>query len=91
MTDAQLTSLRCFLKEILLASISDTIGIIKGARSYFSKLSFLFHLKNHNSKDVNLKFPSYCESLVMVIITRHIFIDIFQNECFSAVNFSCGV
>ena len=31
---------------------------IKGARSYFSKFSFLFHLKNHHSKDVNFKFQS---------------------------------
>ena len=27
-----------------------------GAPSYFSKFSFLFHLKNHHSKIVNLKF-----------------------------------
>ena len=30
--------------------------VIKVARSYFSKFSFLFHLKNHYSKAVNLKF-----------------------------------
>ena len=29
---------------------------IKSARSYFSKFSFLFHLRNHHSKDINLKF-----------------------------------
>ena len=29
---------------------------VKGARSYSSKLSFLSHLKNHHSKDVNSKF-----------------------------------
>ena len=29
---------------------------IKGAWSYFSTFSFLFHLKNHHSKDVNFKF-----------------------------------
>ena len=29
---------------------------IKGTRSYFSKFGFLFHLKNHHSKEVNLKF-----------------------------------
>ena len=28
----------------------------KGAQSYFSRFSFLFHLKNHLSKDVNFKF-----------------------------------
>ena len=28
----------------------------KGARSYFSKFSFLFYLKNHHSKDANFKF-----------------------------------
>ena len=30
--------------------------IINGAWSYFSKLSLLFHLMNHHSKDVNFKF-----------------------------------
>ena len=32
------------------------IKCLKGARSYFSKSSFLFHLKNHHSKDVYFKF-----------------------------------
>ena len=31
-------------------------SFIKGARSYFSKLSFLFHLKDQHTKDINLKF-----------------------------------
>ena len=31
-------------------------GHFKGAPSYFSKSSFLIHLKNHHSKDVNLNF-----------------------------------
>ena len=53
----------------------------------FSKFSFLFHLKNHHSKDVNLKFwlkswsqlpIPYCVGLIMVTISRHIFINIFQ-------------
>ena len=86
-----------------------TIRIIKGARFYFSKFSFLFHLKNHHSKDVNLNFwlkpsshldmwiifklqlsvPNWV-SLIMVIITRHIFINIFKTEHFSAVKFSMG-
>ena len=30
--------------------------IYSRSQSYFTKLSFLFHLKNHHSKDVNLKF-----------------------------------
>ena len=30
--------------------------MLKGARSYFSKFSSLFYLKNHHSKDVNFKF-----------------------------------
>ena len=72
---------------------------IKGARSYFSKFSFLFHLKNHHSKDAHLKFQlkrsghldvrsklqlpiSYYVSLIMVTITRHICIDIFETEYF---------
>ena len=29
---------------------------LQGGQSYFSKFSFLFHLKNHYSKDVKLKF-----------------------------------
>ena len=33
---------------------------------------------------------SYCVSLIMVTITRHIFINIFQAECFSAVKFVMG-
>ena len=31
---------------------------------------------------------SYCVSLIMVTITRHIFINIFQTEQFSAVKFA---
>ena len=30
--------------------------LLKGARSYFSKSNFLFHLKNHHSKVINSKF-----------------------------------
>ena len=38
-----------------------------------------------------LQLPiSYCVSLIMVTITRHIFIDIFQTEHFSAVKFAMG-
>ena len=33
---------------------------------------------------------SYCVSLIMVTITRHIFINIFQMEHFSAVKFDMG-
>ena len=67
---------------------------LKGAQSYFSKFSFLLHLKNHHSKHVNLKFClkwsssldvqsifvyiSYCVSVILVIITKHPFIHIFQ-------------
>ena len=36
-----------------------------------------------------LQMPiSYCVSFIMVTITRHIFINIFQTECFSAVRFA---
>ena len=30
--------------------------LLKGARFYFSKFSFLIYLKDHHTKDVNLKF-----------------------------------
>ena len=33
---------------------------------------------------------SYCVSLIMVTITRHVFINIFQTEHFLAVKFSMG-
>ena len=84
--------------------------LLKGAQSYFSKFSLWFHLKNHHSKDINLKLwletvklfgctkqiwilqlpISYCISSLMVTITRHIFINIFQMEHFSAVKFAMG-
>ena len=36
-----------------MALVSYTVGIwLKGAWSYFTKFSSLFHLKNHHSKDV---------------------------------------
>ena len=38
------------------ASGYDRLEVIKSARSYFSKFSFLLHLKNHHSKVVNSKF-----------------------------------
>ena len=38
-----------------------------------------------------LKLPkSYCVSLIMVTITRHVFINIFQTGHFSAVKFAVG-
>ena len=38
-----------------------------------------------------LQLPiSYCVSLIMVTITRHIFINIFQMEHFSVVKFAMG-
>ena len=84
------------------------IWTLKNARSYFSKFNFLFHLKNHHSKDINFKSQlkrsgcldvqfcilqlpiSYCVSLIIVTITRHVFINIFQTEHFLAVKFSVG-
>ena len=42
-----------FVKGILFQKI---YKCFKGAWSYFSKFSFLFHVKNHLSKDVNLEF-----------------------------------
>ena len=81
----------------------------KGAQSFFSKFSFLFHLKDHTQRckfkiSVEtfkpsgcrkqfyiLQLPiSYCVSLIMVTITGHIFINIFQTEHFSAVKFAMG-
>ena len=80
---------------------------LKAARSYFSKFSFLFHLKNHHSGDVKFEISvetikpfgrtnnfvycsclSYCVSLIMVTITRHVFNDIFQRRHVSAVSFA---
>ena len=71
---------------------------------YFSKFSFLLHLKDHHSKDVNFKFhlkqssrlhirsnfvycrtlpKSYiCVSLIMVTITRHVFINTYVTQVF---------
>ena len=38
-----------------------------------------------------LQLPiSYCVSLIMVTITRHVFINFFQREHFSAVKFAMG-
>ena len=38
-----------------------------------------------------LQLPiSYCVTLIMVTITRHVFINIFQTECISAVKFDTG-
>ena len=31
------------------------VRLIKGARSYFSKFSFIFDLKDHHTKDVDFK------------------------------------
>ena len=78
----------------------------------FFKFSFLFHLKNHHSKDVNLKFwlkqssrldtctkqfcynvVAYillCKLIIMVTITRHVFINILQTKHFTTVKFAMG-
>ena len=37
-------------------NIWNSFASVQDAWSYFSKFSFLFHLKNHHYKDVNLKF-----------------------------------
>ena len=39
-----------------LVAMNNSYECLKGAQSYFSKFCCLFHLKNHHSKDVNLKF-----------------------------------
>ena len=49
----------CEVETLFLPLIQFTAKhnkLIKGARSYVSKFSFLFHLENHHSKDVNFKF-----------------------------------
>ena len=33
-----------------------SMTMLKGTWSYYSKFSFLFHLQNHHSKDVNFKY-----------------------------------
>ena len=76
-----------------------TICFIEGARSYLSKSSFMFHLKNQHPKVIKSKFEfklssclnvwsnfviwsclyfTVCVSLIMVTITRHVFINILQ-------------
>ena len=47
---------------------------VKGSRSYFSKFSFRFHLKDRHSKDVNFKFHLkqssnfvYCSCLYLIL------------------------
>ena len=67
-----------------------------------SVFNFLFHLKDRHSKDVNwngqavwmyeaiMHLPniSYCVSLIIVTTSRHVFINFFQTEHFSAVKFA---
>ena len=84
-----------------------TVGV-KGARFYFSKFCFVFHLKDHHhTEDVNLNFQLawsncldvlsnfvygiavayiiYYVNFIMVTITSHFFINIFQMYHLSAV------
>ena len=73
----------------------------KCAWSYFSKPSFLLHLEDHHTKDVNLKFHlkrlshfdcklqlpiSYCVSIIMVTITRHILLISSEQNAFQLWN-----
>ena len=53
------------IARTLRCQVSQTVDI-KDARSYFQKFSFLFHLKNHLSKDVNFKFQLKRSSLLDV-------------------------
>ena len=39
---------------------------------------------------IAVAYIPHCVSLVMVTINSHIFINIFQTECFSAVKFDMG-
>ena len=39
---------------------------------------------------IAVAYMSFCVSLIMVIITRHVFINIFQMEHFSALKFAVG-
>ena len=92
---------------IFTYKVGNWIITFKGLRSYFSKFSLVFHLRDHHNKNVNLKFQLnwsnhfdvvsnfvYCSCLynyhvnfIMVTITRHFFINIFQTYQFSAVKF----
>ena len=46
----------CWMIITLILGFVIPIGYLKGERSYFLKFSFLFHLKNHHFKVINLKF-----------------------------------
>ena len=51
----------------------------KGARSHLSNFSvFFFHLKNHHSKDVNLKF----------LLKRSGRLDIYEGDSYIAVAYT---
>ena len=63
----------------------------KGARPYFSKFSFLFHLKNHHSKDVKvnlwLKRSSHLDiyDAILYIAVRHyltLYNYVYHNQAF---------
>ena len=76
----------------------------KGALSYFSKVCFVFYLKNHLQRcqfkiSVKMVKPFGCTKHFCVlqlpisywaIISRYVFSNIFQTEPFSAVKFVMG-
>ena len=90
-----------FSRKVSIHNPLESMLKFKGAWSFFfSKFSFLFHLKNQHSKSVNLKFHFKLDeqsnfvyyscllvSLIMVTITSHVFISIFQKEPFSVAKF----
>ncbi len=69
---------------------------IQMMRHHLKYLGFKFHLSRLNHLDtlrdyVKFQLPiPYCVSLIMVTITSHIFINIFQMVHFSAVKFTRG-
>ncbi len=74
--------------------ISHTGDLYSNDASSLKKSWFKFQLNRFNRldtrrDDIILQLPiSYCVSLIMVTITSHIFISIFQTVRFSAVKFT---
>ena len=54
-SDAKITHIACF-DVYNSGDAPHFLSRLKGARSYFYKFSFVFHVKDHHTKDVNLKF-----------------------------------
>ncbi len=68
---------------------------IQMMRHYLQYLDFRFHLNRLNRLDTRQEYMfcnclQYCVSLIMVTITSHTFINIFQTVHFSAMKLTRG-